>query len=98
MIPLGLIVNELLSNSLKHAFPEEREGHIDIGFHSQDHSYQLIVSDNGVGFPEDINYQDTKSLGLRLVNILTDQIDGTIKLKREHGTNFIIEFKEKQYR
>jgi PAS domain S-box-containing protein len=98
MIPLGLIVNELLSNSLKHAFPEEREGHIDIGFHSPDHSYQLTISDNGVGFPEDINYQDTKSLGLRLVNILTDQIDGTIKLKREHGTNFIIEFKEKQYR
>lgn len=98
MIPLGLIVNELLSNSLKHAFPEEREGHIDIGFHSQDHSYQLTVSDSGVGFPDDINYQDTKSLGLRLVNILTDQIDGTIKLKREHGTKFIIEFKEKQYR
>ncbi|WP_292612883.1 sensor histidine kinase [Methanobacterium sp. BAmetb5] len=98
MIPLGLIVNELLSNSLKHAFPGEREGHIDIGFHSQDHSYQLTVSDNGVGFPEDINYKDTKSLGLRLVNILTDQIDGTIELKREAGTKFIIEFKEKQYR
>jgi PAS domain S-box-containing protein len=98
MIPLGLIVNELLSNSLKHAFPGEREGHIDIGFHSYDHSYHLTVSDNGVGFPEDINYQDTKSLGLRLVNILTDQIDGTIELKREAGTKFIIEFKEKQYR
>ncbi|MBI4813898.1 MAG: PAS domain S-box protein [Methanobacterium sp.] len=97
MIPLGLIVNELLSNCLKHAFPNDRSGQIDIGFHYNHPKYRLTVTDNGVGFPENIDYKNTKSLGLRLVNILTDQIDGNIELKRDKGTEFTIEFEEKKY-
>jgi len=97
MIPLGLIVNELLSNCLKHAFPNDRSGQIDIGFHHNHPKYRLTVTDNGVGFPENIDYKNTKSLGLRLVNILTDQIDGNIELKRDKGTEFTIEFEEKKY-
>ncbi len=97
MIPLGLIVNELLSNCLKHAFPEGRKGEITIGFHHSDHKYLLSVRDDGIGFPEDLNYKKTESLGLRLVNILTDQIDGEIVLKRDNGTEFRIEFEESQY-
>jgi len=97
MIPLGLIVNELLSNCLKHAFPHDRSGHININFHGVDDHYQLTVADDGVGFPENLDYKDTKSLGLRLVNILTDQIDGTIEVKQDNGTQFSIEFKEKKY-
>lgn len=97
MIPVGLIVNELLSNCLKHAFPNDRSGQIDIGFHYKHPKYRLTVTDNGVGFPENIDYKNTKSLGLRLVNILTDQIDGDIELKRDEGTQFSIEFEEKKY-
>ncbi|MGZ7236541.1 sensor histidine kinase, partial [Streptococcus pyogenes] len=67
MIPVGLIVNELLSNCLKHAFPNDRSGQIDIGFHYKHPKYRLTVTDNGVGFPENIDYKNTKSLGLRLV-------------------------------
>ena len=97
MIPLGLIVNELLSNCLKHAFPNDRSGRIDIAFHGEDDHYQLTVADDGVGFPENLDYRNTKSLGLRLVNILTDQIDGRMELKQDKGTQFVIEFKEKKY-
>ncbi|PKL73174.1 MAG: diguanylate cyclase, partial [Methanobacteriales archaeon HGW-Methanobacteriales-2] len=97
MIPLGLIVNELLSNCLKHAFPNDRSGRIDIAFQGENEHYQLTVADDGVGFPENLDYRNTKSLGLRLVNILTDQIDGKMELKQDKGTQFTIEFKEKKY-
>ena len=97
MIPLGLIVNELLSNCLKHAFPNDRSGKIDIDFHGENDGYQLTVADDGVGFPENLDYRNTPSLGLRLVNILADQIDGEIELKQDKGTQFTIEFKEKKY-
>ncbi|HII84708.1 MAG TPA: sensor histidine kinase, partial [Methanobacterium subterraneum] len=94
---LGLIVNELLSNCLKHAFPHDGSGRIDIAFHGENEHYQLTVADDGVGFPENLDYRNTKSLGLRLVNILTDQIDGKMELKQNKGTQFTIEFKEKKY-
>jgi PAS domain S-box-containing protein len=111
-IPLGSIVNELVSNSLKHAFSSGREGEIrislsikgdynsktggsdkdrgcpnGIGFH-----YMLIVADNGTGFPEEIDFRNPESLGLQLVNILVEQIDGCIELKRDNGTEFTIWF------
>ncbi len=97
MIPLGLIVNELLSNCLKHAFPDDENGKITIGFHHKDQKYQFKVSDNGIGLPEDLDFKNTESLGLRLVNILTDQINGEIKLKRDKGTEFTIEFGETNF-
>ncbi len=93
-IPLGLIVNELITNSLKHAFPEGKNGEINIDFHSKDDQYELTVKDNGIGFPEDIDFQNTDSLGLRIVNSLTEQIDGEITLDTNNGTKFKITFKE----
>lgn len=96
-IPLGLIVNELLTNSLKHAFPEGMKGEINVDFHKQDDHYQFTVKDNGVGFPFDLDFQNTDSLGLQIVNSLTQQIDGKIELNRSHGTEFKITFKELKY-
>lgn len=93
-IPLGLIVNELITNSLTHAFPEGKKGEINVDFHPQDDHYEFTVKDNGIGFPEDLDYQKTDSLGLQIVYNLTDQIDGEIKLDRSNGTEFKITFKD----
>lgn len=97
-VPLGLIVNELVTNSMKHAFPNRREGEISIDFNKKDEEFLLIVKDNGVGLPEDIDYKYTDTLGLQLVNNLVEQIDGTITLDTTHGTEFKIVFKEVEYK
>jgi len=99
-IPCGLIIGELVSNSLKYAFPggracserSESKGEIRIDLHSDDDKLTLIVSDNGVGFPEDLDFPKTETLGLRLVNMLTRQLKGTIELDRSGGTAFKITF------
>ena len=94
-IPCGLIINELVTNSLKYAFPDGRKGEINIAFR-QNHSniYELFVGDNGVGISRDLDINNTNSLGLRLVTMLVnDQLEGEIDLKRENGTNFSIKFK-----
>jgi len=96
-IPLGLIVNELVSNCMKHAFPGGRSGEIGVDFHREDGEFALIVSDNGMGFPEDLDFQNTDTLGLQLVNSLTSQIDGTINLDKTAGTTFKIKFVEEEY-
>ena len=96
-IPLGLIVNELVSNSMKHAFPNNKDGKIDIKLKLSDGNYSMIISDNGVGFPKDYNIQNSNSLGLKIVNSLTEQIDGEIKIEGINGTTFIINFKEENY-
>ena len=93
-IPLGLIVNELVTNSLKHAFPEGKSGQIKIDFHSKDDQYEFIVKDNGVGLPEDLDYQNTDSLGLKMVTMLTAQIDGELEQDRTEGITFKITFAE----
>ncbi|MDG6244952.1 MAG: histidine kinase dimerization/phosphoacceptor domain -containing protein [Methanolobus sp.] len=92
-IPLGMIVNELVSNSFKHAFKQEKEGEIHVDLKLEDQRLTLTVGDNGVGFPEDIDFTETDSLGLQLVTTLTAQIDGTIELDRSLGTKFIIVLK-----
>ncbi|MDO9528313.1 MAG: histidine kinase dimerization/phosphoacceptor domain -containing protein [Syntrophales bacterium] len=92
-VPCGLIINELISNALKHAFPEGREGEIAIDFHPDgDKRLTLVVSDNGVGFPEDIDINDTETLGLRLISILVAQLKGTLEVERDGGTSFKITF------
>jgi two-component sensor histidine kinase len=109
-IPLGIIINELVSNSLKHAFPRGRGGEIQIKLHRtgisqskgnnrypgscETSEFLLTVSDNGIGLPEDIDFRHTSSLGLQLVNILVEQINGSIELKRGKGTEFRIKFRE----
>ena len=111
-IPLGIIVNELVSNALKHAFPAGSEGEIYISLSKAEtpatkhdisdsdscymeknsFNYVLTVADNGKGIPEEIEFQNADSLGLQLVNILVEQLDGCMELKRNHGTEFIIWF------
>lgn len=88
-IPCGLILNELITNSLKHAFPEEREGEINVLLSQKGNILQIIVGDNGIGFPENIDFQNTESLGLQLVNTLVDQLKGEIKIENNNGTKFI---------
>jgi PAS domain S-box-containing protein len=95
-IPLGLIVNELITNSLKHAFPDNRKGEIIINFFRKNDHYEFIVIDNGVGFPDEIDYKNTESLGMQIVTSLTDQIDGQILLNTDNGTSFKISFKEEE--
>ena len=97
-IPLGLIVNEIVTNSLKHAFPEGQEGEINIDFHPNNNYYEFTVKDNGIGFPTDLDFQNTNSLGLQMITSLTDQIDGKIELNKGHGTEFKITFKEIKYK
>lgn len=88
----GLIINELISNSLKHAFPGNREGEISIEMDSYDSKYLLIVRDNGIGFPPDLDFRNTSSLGLQLINALTVQLNGEIELFNREFTEFRITF------
>jgi two-component sensor histidine kinase len=93
-IPCGLIINELISNSLKHSFPENMEGEIKVALHRNDKTeVKLTVSDNGIGMPEDMDFRNTDSLGLTLVIALVKQLKGEIELLREKGTEFVITFK-----
>jgi two-component sensor histidine kinase len=91
-IPTSLLINELLSNSLKYAFPESRRGTIQILFEKEGDRYFLIVRDNGVGLPPDFSLDKTETLGLQLVNSLVGQLDGKISVRSEGGTEFTIEF------
>ncbi|KYK29345.1 MAG: hypothetical protein AYK19_19885 [Theionarchaea archaeon DG-70-1] len=93
-IPCGLIINELISNCLKHAFPGNRKGEITIKLRALDEKeIELVVADNGVGMPKSIDFKNTKSLGLRLVTILAeDQLNGTIRVDRTEGTEVHITF------
>lgn len=102
-IPLGMIVNELVSNSLKHAFQGRQKGEISIKLHRDGNreckiedckrnTYILSVSDNGVGIPESVDIEELDSLGMQLVTSLVDQLDGEFELKRNNGTEFILRF------
>ncbi len=95
-VPVGLILNELISNSLKHGFATG-SGEVYIKLKTVDDKYEMIVGDNGIGFPKDIDFQKTESLGLQLVNNLVNQIDGEIELNLNHGTEFKITFLELIY-
>ena len=88
----GLIINELVSNSLKYAFTDTENGEVNISLNLIDNRYELMISDNGIGFPEDLDFKSAGSLGLQLVNNITDQLDGEIELDRSLGTKFTIKF------
>jgi PAS domain S-box-containing protein len=97
-IPCGLLVNELISNALKHAFPNGRSGKIvvaveatqDVERHGE--RVALTVGDNGVGIPDDLDLAQTETLGLQLVSLLTDQLHGTLAIQRHDPTRFSISF------
>ncbi|MFM7023036.1 MAG: histidine kinase dimerization/phosphoacceptor domain -containing protein [Flavobacteriales bacterium] len=93
-IPTGLIVNELVSNSLKYAFPDNQKGNIFVSLKRTTGGLNVLkVEDDGVGMPANVNYKQTDSLGLQLVVTLSEQIDGELVLKKAKGTCFVIEFK-----
>ena len=96
----GLIVNELVTNCLKHAFPEGRDGEIRISLCTlNDGEMELVVSDNGVGMPESLDIKKAESLGLRLITNLTERsLHGRVNINRENGTEFRIIFKERNYK
>jgi PAS domain S-box-containing protein len=105
-VPCGLIINELVSNSLKYAFPSGGSGEIRVELSCCERPadtepqaeggnwYCLVVSDNGIGFPEDLDFRKTESLGLKIVCTLTEQLNGSIALERNGGSRFTILFHE----
>jgi len=92
-IPVALIVNELLSNAFKHAFPGHRPGSITLRLQTlADGCYRLTVADDGVGMPAGVHFPGGPTMGLELVSVLADQIDGVVELTREPGTRFVLTF------
>ena len=96
-IPCGLIVNELITNAVKYAFPRGRRGSIRVALHAHDHHIMLSVADNGVGFPHSLDFRNAPSLGLQLVTTLVDQIQGHIELTAGQGTKFTVTFPIAKY-
>lgn len=94
-IPLGFLLTELISNCLKHAFPQEREGKIKVSLGCvEDHEYELIVSDNGVGIPESVDLDNPQSMGMDLIYTFTEQLQGQLRINRNKGAEFRIRFRE----
>ena len=93
-VPCGLLMNELISNALKHAFPEGRKGDIIVDLQLAGHVYTLVIGDNGIGLPEEIDIHNPKSFGLLMMKALVDQLNGSCEVLRDHGTTYTIVFKE----
>ncbi len=93
-VPCGLVINELISNSLKYAFPDHHSGEITIEAHARDpEQIELHVSDNGIGLPQAIDLQRVSTLGLKMVRgLIESQLGGTIQIDRRQGTRFNIRF------
>jgi two-component sensor histidine kinase len=92
-IPLGLIVNELVTNSFKHAFPGEAKGEVFLELHKENEGrYLLVVGDNGAGLPHDFDIDSAPSLGLQLVHALAQQLNSQVTIERGKGTVFKIAF------
>jgi PAS domain S-box-containing protein len=98
-IPCGLIINELVSNAVRHGFAGGREGEVTIEFRRlPEGMFYLAVRDDGVGFPAGLDYRTAESMGLQLVNLLAGQLDGTLELVRAGGTEFRIVFHEQVFK
>jgi PAS domain S-box-containing protein len=98
-VPCGLIINELISNSFKHAFPEDRKGNIFVQLKKlEEDTIELVISDNGVGIPEGFNLFEKNTLGMQVFyNIATEQLMGNVEVDSKHGLTFIIQFKDVSY-
>jgi PAS domain S-box-containing protein len=98
-IPCGLIINELVSNSLKYAFPLNMKGEIKLDFcQILDQQFHLSIQDNGSGFPKNFDVENTETLGVRLVKMLAEQLDAKISIDSHPGTCYHLVFKELNYR
>lgn len=121
-VSLGIIINELFTNSIKYAFPQGKGGEINVEFFGEGtgetvkekeipgktpipkildkgkempEQFTLIFADNGKGFPDDVDFRNTETLGLQLVNALVNQIEGSIELEKGNGTKFTLKFRDK---
>jgi two-component sensor histidine kinase len=92
MIPIGLIINEIISNSFKYAFPEN-EGKISVLLNRDDKACHLCIEDNGIGLSEDFNFETDGHLGMQLIQMLTQQLEAYIRIERSQGTSYHITFK-----
>ena len=98
-IPFGLILNELIANALKHAFPDGRKGVVRIRLaRAPGDSVEFQVFDDGVGLPEGIDFQNPASFGFEIINLLVGQLEAEISLERKGGTTFTLKFKELKYK
>lgn len=111
-VPCGLIINELVTNSIKHGFPHiygpkqqlkellaisDEKNMINVNITKNNELFTMVIYDNGIGFPENLDFKNTDSLGMQLVISLIDQLRGTVELERKNGTYFEIIFKELKY-
>jgi PAS domain S-box-containing protein len=97
-IPLGLLINEIVANSVNHAFPNDQSGEIIVELERDGDAFILKMSDDGVGIPEDVDFEKAETLGFQLINSLTNQLDGQIEMHSNNGTSFIVKFKELEYK
>jgi two-component sensor histidine kinase len=92
LIPLGLMANEMITNSLKHAF-KGSDGHIDLSLkETAEDKYKLLISDNGPGFPSDISFESPSTLGLELIHTLANQLDGSVSFSNNPGACYTVNF------
>ncbi|WJI08933.1 PAS domain S-box protein [Methanobacterium sp. CWC-01] len=98
VIPLGLILNEILTNTFKYAFPGDSEGVVNVRFKGKENKQFLLeVADDGIGLPPDFPDKKTDSLGMRLIHSLTEQIMGELEINSDHGTQIRVKFQELKY-
>jgi PAS domain S-box-containing protein len=91
-VPFGLVLNELLSNALKYAYPESRRGELRVALRSSDGRAELVVEDDGPGMPEEFRAEDTESMGLNLVRLLARQLGGSVSISCDKGTRVSVDF------
>ena len=96
MLTCSFIISELVTNSIKHAFTKTKKGIISISLHKMNNHFTLIINDNGQGIPKNLDISKTKTLGLQLVNMFVQQLQGQLTLTREKGTTFTIIFPDKK--
>jgi two-component sensor histidine kinase len=94
-----LIINELISNSLKHAFEGRTQGTIHVSMRPENNGkFKIVIKDDGVGLPEGLDVTQTESLGLQLVTMLVEQLQGKLSIVNKRGTSFEIVFEKLDYR
>ncbi len=92
LFPLGIIINEIITNSMKYAFPNRNDGIITVLAKKKGNHVKFIIADNGIGIPDSMDIENPGGFGFQLVRMLMEQIDGVVKIERDHGTKFILEF------
>jgi len=92
-IPCGLLVNEMITNAFKHAFPHGRRGQVQVELEQQGEMIQIRIGDDGTGIPAEIDVEQAETMGLKLITLLARQVEGELSVEREKGTSFTLRFK-----